>query len=201
MGNPSDGFFGRTISACISNFFCVVNLIPKSDPHDSSITLGNADCVSFASIDSCSKVCQKNGYYGSSRLFLATLKLFNAFCAQQMINMNRCGFTIFYNTSIPRQVGLAGSSALVTALIKALVQYYDIPESVLPLHLQANMALSAERDELGISAGYQDRVVQIYGGVISMNFDRTLMEGRGYGEYERLSPSLLPDHMWMGKLI
>jgi glucuronokinase len=128
---------------------------------------------------------------------MATLKLFLFFCEDSGINTKCQGFTIFYRTNIPRQVGLAGSSALVTSLIKALVKYYNIPLYIFPLHAQANMALSAERDELGIPSGFQDRVVQIYGGCMSMSFDKDLIDSRGYGDYQRLDPKLLP-YMWMG---
>ncbi len=38
----------------------------------------------------------------------------------------------------------------------------------------------------------QDRVAQAYQGLVYMDFERELMESRGYGEYERLNPALLP---------
>lgn len=201
MGNPSDGFFGKTISATISNFWVEMSLIPNMNIMDASISFANtpvADLTSFSSINSCSKSCRKNGYYGSNRLFLSTLNLFSQLCLELKINTSH-GFTLFYRTTIPRQVGLAGSSALVTSLIKALVIFYNVPKSKLSLAFQANMALYAEREELGISAGYQDRVIQMYGGCVSMSFDRVLMETRGYGDYERLDAKLLPERMWMGK--
>ena len=49
-----------------------------------------------------------------------------------------------------------------------------------------------EREELGIAAGMQDRVVQTYEGIVYMDFDRRLMESRGYGDYEELRPSRMP---------
>ena len=98
-----------------------------------------------------------------------------------------------------RQVGLAGSSALVIALLKALIQWYNIQPDILPPHIQANLALAAERDELGIAAGYQDRVIQAYEGCVFMNFAKDLMEGRGYGEYDRIPVELLPQGLWLGK--
>ena len=33
--------------------------------------------------------------------------------------------------------------------------------------------LSIERDELGISAGLQDRVIQCFGGLVHMDFSKT----------------------------
>ena len=51
---------------------------------------------------------------------------------------------------------------------------------------QPNLVLSVERDELGINAGLQDRVIQAYEGLMFMDFDKELMSSRGYGEYTRL---------------
>jgi glucuronokinase len=38
----------------------------------------------------------------------------------------------------------------------------------------------------------QDRVIQTYEGIVCMDFDRKLMEGRGYGEYQELHPPRVP---------
>jgi len=46
---------------------------------------------------------------------------------------------------------------------------------------------------LGVPAGLQDRVVQAYQGLVYMDFSRSLMEARGYGEYERMDVGLLPN--------
>lgn len=48
------------------------------------------------------------------------------------------------------------------------------------MHERPNLVLSAE-EELGITAGLQDRVVQVYGGVVYMDFDRDHMQEHGYG--------------------
>jgi glucuronokinase len=52
-----------------------------------------------------------------------------------------------------------------------------------------------EADELGITAGLQDRVIQVYEGLVFMDFAPEQMhEQRGYlcGHYEPLDPALLP---------
>jgi glucuronokinase len=58
-------------------------------------------------------------------------------------------------------------------------------------HTQANLILSAEVDELNIAAGLQDRVIQVYEGLVCMDFRKELMDKQGYGHYERLDPGLL----------
>ncbi|KAH6571377.1 hypothetical protein BASA60_007206 [Batrachochytrium salamandrivorans] len=200
MGNPSDGFYGKTLSTTISNFWASVTLLPNKDTLDPSVLfVANAMCdyTVFGSIQTAHRVAQIDGYDGATRLLLATLRVFVQYCLDNGITLNRCGMRIVYQTNIPRQVGLAGSSALVTSLIKCLVRFYDISDSLFPLWAQANLALSAERDELGIAAGLQDRVVQAYGGCVHMNFDQHLMTSRGYGEYQILDTASIPLNIWM----
>eukprot|EP00878_Enallax_costatus_P032814 GHUV01036107.1.p1 GENE.GHUV01036107.1~~GHUV01036107.1.p1 ORF type:complete len:119 (-),score=31.68 GHUV01036107.1:368-724(-) len=45
--------------------------------------------------------------------------------------------------------------------LNCLMQYFDIPASVLPVPQRPSLVLSAEA-ELGITAGLQDRVIQVF---------------------------------------
>ena len=58
--------------------------------------------------------------------------------------------------------------------------------------LLPNLILSVELDELGIGAGLQDRVIQVYEGVVFMDFDKARMDRDGHGLYEPLDPAKLP---------
>ena len=71
--------------------------------------------------------------------------------------------------------------------------YYNID---IPLEIQANLALSVEQDELGIIAGLQDRVIQVYKGLVYMDFNKEIMMKQGYGIYESLKLEKLPD-LWI----
>jgi len=84
---------------------------------------------------------------------------------------------------------LAGSSAIITAVFRALMEFYgvSIPKEILP-----SLILSVETQEIGIDAGLQDRVCQVYEGLVYMDFDREFMEKNGFGRYENLDPQLLP---------
>ena len=85
--------------------------------------------------------------------------------------------------SIPRLVGLAGSSAIIIATLRALYDLHGV-RAPAPSEL-AELALAIEVEDLGIAAGLQDRVVQAFGGLVFMEFS---------GEnpaYERLDRSLL----------
>src|SRR5437660_886870 len=64
---------------------------------------------------------------------------------------------VTWQTSIPRGVGLGGSSAIVIATLRALG---GLQEAVMPDADLAEVALAVETEELGIAAGLQDRVAQ-----------------------------------------
>ena len=124
-----------------------------------------------------------NGYYGGLRLLKASIKVFYDYCRRNNIHLDARNFTIRYKSDIPLRLGLAGSSAIITACYKALMTFYGI---VIPKPVLANLILSVETDELGISAGLQDRVAQVYETPVFMDFDRSIMEKQGYGNYETL---------------
>ena len=50
----------------------------------------------------------------------------------------------------------------------------------MPVVARPGLVLKAE-EELGITAGLQDRVVQVYGGIVYMEFARDLMQRHGHG--------------------
>jgi glucuronokinase len=186
IGNPSDGYFGKTISLIVKNF--AASVVIYEWPQLEIIPTRQDHCR-FDSLDEFLYDTRLNGYYGGLRLVKATIRRFADYCAAQGIELPRRNFSLRYDSNIPRQVGLAGSSAIVTATMRALLAFYDveIPKEILP-----SLILSVETEELKIGAGLQDRVAQVYEGLVYMDFDRELMKARGYGHYERLDPSLLP---------
>jgi glucuronokinase len=186
VGNPSDGYFGKTISFIIRNFKAAVRL--WESPHF-EILPDRGDLARFDSVGAFLRDQRLHGYYGGMRLIKATLKKFHDYCHKQGRELDDRSFTIGFETDIPRMVGLSGSSAIVTAMFRVLMQFYGVE---VPLHLLPTLTLSVEREELGISAGYQDRVVQAYEGIVYMDFQRPHLEEFGYGIYEPLKPAKLP---------
>ncbi|HUU70313.1 MAG TPA: GHMP kinase [Planctomycetota bacterium] len=186
VGNPSDGYFGKTISIIIRNFAANVTLWESPELE---ILPGANDGGRYASLDELLAGIRTDGYYGGVRLIKAITRRFALYCRQNGIELEPKNFTVRYESDIPRRVGMAGSSAIVTATLRALMQFYEVS---IPLPVQPGLILSAERDELGIGAGLQDRVIQTYEGAVYMDFDRTLLEKQGYGQYEPLDPALLP---------
>jgi glucuronokinase len=190
IGNPSDGYYGKTISCCIRNFSAEVTLWESPTLHITPNTVH--DPVEFSDLEHLTDIAKRDGYYGGLRLLFATCKRFHDYCHTHDISLPRRNFTVSYETNIPRQVGLGGSSAIIVALFRSLMQFFEITEEQIPRPLQPNIVLSVEKDELDIAGGLQDRVVQTYGGTVYMDFNRELMHGRGYGYYEPMDPACLP---------
>ena len=186
LGNPSDGYFGRTIALLVRNFRARVLLYPSARLE---IKLSKADTPVFENLEDLYRTTRWRGYYGGIRIIQALIVRLIDYCRQWNIELEDRNFTIEYETTIPLRLGLGGSSSIITAALRALIQYFRLD---IPLPVQANLALETETRELGVGAGLQDRVIQAYEGLVYMDFARELMEQRGYGEYERLDPSLLP---------
>ncbi len=186
VGNPSDGFFGKTISASVRNYSARVTLFESPElvlePHRN-------DRTAFADIGELVEDVRLGGYYGGLRLIKAAVVRFFRHCQTENLQLPPRNFTIRYDSDVPVRVGLAGSSAIITATLRALMQFYgvDIPQEERP-----SLVLSVETGELGIPAGLQDRVVQVYEGLVYMDFSRQIMEEYGRGRYEELDPALLP---------
>lgn len=186
VGNPSDGYFGKTISFIIRNFEAEVVLYETPELR---IEPNERDHSVFTSINQLAKDVGQFGYYGGIRLLKATVKVFHDYCVKQGITLHDRNFTLRYQSNIPPQVGMAGSSAIICACLRALMEFYQIE---IPRHLQPSVVLSVENEELGIPAGLQDRVIQVYEGLVFMDFNRGHVEQSGHGIYEDLDASLLP---------
>jgi glucuronokinase len=186
VGNPSDGYFGKTISFIVKNFEAEVVLYetPKLE-----ILPARRDHSTFKGIGALAQDVRQFGYYGGLRLLKASIKRFYDYCQANDIDLHERNFTIKYSSNIPSQVGMAGSSAIITACFRALMSFYGvtIPKPILP-----SLILSVENQELKIPAGLQDRVIQTYEGLVYMDFERTHLETQGHGHYEEIDPRLLP---------
>ena len=173
-GNPSDGFGGRTLAVCIEDFAAEAEV--TAAPRSRIVAAGERSLGALAD------QARAHGADGAERLASAALVRFVAEAERQgRGDVRDASVEIRWRTTIPRQVGLAGSSAIVIATLRALAAYFELELAPVPL---AHAALAAETEELGIAAGLQDRVCQAYGGLVAMDF--------ASHEYEPLAPELLP---------
>jgi glucuronokinase len=187
LGNPSDGYFGKTISFILKNFRARVLLYPSARLE---IRTGAADIPVWESLEELRETTRWRGYYGGIRILKALIMRFTDYCDEQGIELHDRNFTIEYESNIPLRLGMGGSSAIIIAGLRALCQYFGVELSKPD---QANLALEAETRYLGVGAGLQDRVIQVYEGLVYMDFARDLMEKQGHGVYESLDPALLPN--------
>jgi galactokinase/mevalonate kinase-like predicted kinase len=150
LGNPSDGFGGKTIGLTIANF-------------RAEVTLGDGEA---------------NADGEASRLIAATIERFN-------LATGTAGHPpASLETSIPKEVGLGGSSAIAIATLRALCALSGVrlhPDEI------AALALAVETKDLGIAAGPQDRFIQAHEGLLCMDFSPAVGD-----RCERLDPALLP---------
>jgi glucuronokinase len=137
-GNPSDGFGGGVLAVCVDGLAATVTLRRRvgTGPPEVSPTAAGA--------------------------------LVRAAAARHAVATGVAAPPLHaaVTTTIPREVGLAGSSAIVIATLRALDALLGtrVPVAALP-----PLALAAEHD-LGIAAGLQDRVAQAHGGLTAMTF-------------------------------
>ena len=206
IGNPSDGYYGKTMAFTFSNFQADITLYPSDELE---ILPSRRDRSRFSGPEELMAEIKAFGYYGGIRIIKAALKRFFDYCREAGCDASNSGgqksrtpihdndpqragrgnFTIRYHTSIPPHLGLAGSSAIITACMRALMVYFSV--EIAPEYL-ANLVLSVEKDELGIGGGLQDRVAQAYQSLVYMDFDREHMDTKGYGKYEVLRGFQLP---------
>jgi glucuronokinase len=189
LGNPSDGYHGKTVSFSVRNYWAEVVLYEWDSVE---IVLAADDRAKFDSVHELARDVRLHGYYGGIRLIKATIKRFVEHCQVRGVALHDRKFSVRYQTTIPRQVGLAGSSAIIVATLRCLMEFYDVQ---LPLETQPMFVLLVEQEELGITVGLQDRVIQVYEGLVYMDFDpgcEHLVDGLKCYRYEPMDPALLP---------
>lgn len=140
-GNPSDGYGGGVLAVCLRDFAATVELAPGTG------SVGEAGLR--VEPPSCTHLVRAAAVRHAATTGCEAPPLLAR-----------------VRTTIPREVGLAGSSAIVIATLRALDALLG---TRLTLDDLPRVALGAEAD-LGISAGLQDRVAQAHGGLTAMTF-------------------------------
>lgn len=181
VGNPSDGFGGATIAFTLPELETTVQAEPALRVE---LEAGDA-ALEFDDLAGLREAGSRGGYPagGPLALLMAAAKGFT----DRLPELGDRGVRLAVaGSSIPPGVGLAGSSAIVIAALRALGDLFGevIEASELPLLAQA-----CETEELGAPAGLQDRVVQTLGGLVFMDFDPAHPDG---GRFQALDPDLLP---------
>jgi galactokinase/mevalonate kinase-like predicted kinase len=148
LGNPTDGYGGSVISCSLEERATVT----VSDANNTSITIGGETTV-----------LRERGDY--------ELKQDRFDCARAVLNFLRLReqpVSIEVETTVPVQAGLAGSTAILTAMVVALREWLGQPP--LEKHLLAETVRVIELHYLEIQCGYQDQYMTVFGGLNFMDF-------------------------------
>lgn len=200
LGAPSDGYGGRTLALAVPAFAATVTLVPAEGV---VIDQNDEDKSEWASLAQLVDHVDRYGYATGPQLLSAAVRTFvdvarSIDAADALGGSTADGFRLSYQSSIPRQTGLAGSSALVVSALRCLCSHTGLE---IPDHLLASIALRVETEQLDSqpfldrTTGLQDAVVQALGGAVAMNFGAMEVDakyGVAFGHYEAVETSLLP---------
>ncbi len=198
VGHPSDNFpeFGHpgaVLAMTVPNFSCMVEVWESPE-----LTIQHHD-RKFAHWRDLLAHSAKYGIFDEEPFLRGGLSVFAKYCKQHgLLRRLRTNVTIqLARTNIPRQLGLSGSSAIVTATIQALMAFYGMTTREIPLSVQGWLILEAER-EAAMKGGLQDKMTQAFGAaghhLLQMHFPvelRDRPEGQA-GIYQPLDAKLLP---------
>lgn len=150
-GNPSDGYGGAVLSAVVPALSARVRATVSH-----SMTVSGPERAWRSMADLRADVARL-GHDGGDRLVTAAIVTLDRFLPPAH---RRPPLHIEWSTTIPRSVGLGGSSAIVVATMRSALACWGLE---VPDHELAEVALLAETEELGIAGGLADRVAQVWG--------------------------------------
>jgi len=185
LGNPSDANEGahQTIS-------CAINLWAqaKVEPAE-KIILENQGSGNQMELESASGLEIKSDH--EFRFILASLKLLLQTSEElsEKIKANS-GLKISYQSEVPKQSGLGGSTLLVHIGLLALVYFYELDRKKHNLYFLAELTQRIEEQELGITCGFADRYVPLLGDIAYIDYRGKLfhqpINQEPYCAYEKL---------------
>lgn len=182
VGNPSDGYGGAVLATVVPGLAATVTATAS----DEVAFRGGGAIEHWSSLAQWSEQVARAGHGETQRIIGASLATLVEHVGRDGARP-RSGVSIDWRTDVPRSVGLAGSSALAVAVIDAVAGVWGVE---LDRRVVAALALRAERDVLGIAAGWQDRIVQAYGTTVLV--DAAVMETVDGLEVPSVSQPSLP---------
>jgi glucuronokinase len=184
LGNPTDGNEGAfaTISAAIN-----LRADAVIDPHENYIlelTAADSPSTFFRPAD------LPLPYQSNTDLLNAAINRLFATSKEFQAKISERGFHLRIWSEVPRQSGLGGSSLFVLLALAAMREYYDLDRRVHNDYFLAELAQRIEEGELGITCGFADRYVPLFGGLAYIDYhgklNHTSIGDEPYVTYERL---------------
>ncbi len=109
-------------------------------------------------------------YNGQMDLLKGAVNRLYRHSAEFRLKFARHGVRMAVWTEVPRQSGLGGSSLLVLLALAGLREVYELDRRVHNDYYLAELAQRVEARELGITCGFADRYVPLFGGIAYLDF-------------------------------
>ena len=184
LGNPTDGNEGdfATISAAI-NMRARARIQPSAD-------IIFEQSTPQARIEKYSRSNSRLPYTGGNDLLKGAFNRLLAYSPELQQAIKTHGFHISVETDVPRQSGLGGSSLFVLLMLAGLRELYALDRRQHNDYVLAEITQRVESLELGITCGYADRYVPLFGGLAYIDYRGKLeqqdLDEEPYATYERL---------------
>ena len=197
LGNPSDGVEGDhcTISAAVELragawIDTSERVVLEQLERDGRGGFRTADSISMESVP-------PYAYDGRLDLLKAAINRLYAYSPELRGKWADFRPRIGTWTDVPRQSGLGGSTLFVLLTLAGLRQLYDLDRFTHNDYLLSEMAQRVEAKELGITCGFADRYVPLFGGLAYLDYRGKLFHKpigeEPYATYEKLDA-------WIGRL-
>ncbi len=184
LGNPSDGNEGdfATISAAV-------------DIHArASIEAGEAYTLEQIGAGDPPVVFRPSDlplpYDGTANLVKGALNRLFAYSHEFRQKLPALGFSLRVWSEVPRQSGLGGSSLFVLLTLAAMREFYGLDRRMHNDYVLSELTQRVEARELGITCGFADRYVPLFGGLAYLDYRGKLYHAEvgqePYVTYERL---------------
>jgi glucuronokinase len=190
LGNPSDANEGdhQTISAAIEERGGA--FIEEADEFTFELLQRIEGTDQFTTVETELFDAERVEYDGRFNLAKAAINILRKYSDTFATRLNEKKARISTWTDIPRQSGLGGSSVLVLAVLGALRAFYRLDEKLHNDYFIAEITQRAEAKELGITCGYADRYVPVFGDIAYIDYRGKLLheelKQEPYATYEKL---------------
>ncbi len=190
LGNPTDANEGdfAVISLAI-DLYAQAEITP-ADGHEVIVRAGCAPDAPVIGAVNASNWGQTHAATPLLSFALAAINAFRWASPALQAGLAKGGFRLTLGSDVPPQSGLGGSSLFILLTLAALRAHYALDLTPYHNYFLAELAQRVEAQALGITCGYADRYVPLFGGLAYVDY-RGKLQQRPLGEeplatYERL---------------
>lgn len=174
LGNPSDANEGdfATLSAAVDLYAgalvesCPTILLQvlESKPQPASQRPATSEQVEYLPSQ------LPLPYDGQMDLVKAAINRLYRFSPEFREKVHQQGICLSFWSEVPRQSGLGGSSLFVLLTLGSLREYYNLDRRFHNDYILSELTQRAESLELGITCGFADRYVPLFGGLAYLDY-------------------------------